>query len=275
MTGSDRAYDTLPLHDRRAVVTGAGRGLGRAYALRLAALGADVAVVDLDLQSYREFEEDIKSMTASSTSEEIRLLGRRSLEIEADVSDADSIGRAIAVIEREWEGIDILVCNAGGGSGTPEGSRASSMDLAEFDVVIRRNLYGTVNTCHAALPGMKRSGYGRVILVSSQAGRKALRNGGYAHYGVAKAGIIMYTKYLAQDVAEFGITVNCVAPGYIQTGRLAESYEAAGVERIARQIPLGRIGTPEECATVVGFLASDDASYITGSIIGIDGGTVS
>lgn len=275
MTNTTDGGLSLPLIGRTAVVTGAGRGLGRAYALRLAALGADVAILDLDLQSYREYEIEQEAMTASLTSEEIRLMDRRSLEVAADVSDAESVQKAIDEVEREWQRIDILVCNAGGGSGTPEGSRASSMDLNEFDQVIKRNLYGTVNTCHAVLPVMKRFEYGRVILVSSQAGRKAPKNGGYAHYGVAKAGIIMYTRYLAQDVAEYNITVNCVAPGYIQTGRLSESYEAAGVDRIVRQIPLKRIGTPEECATVVGFLASDDAAYVTGAVVPIDGGTVS
>ena len=114
--------------------------------------------------------------------------------------------------------------------------RASTLDLAEFDAVLRRNLYGTVHTCVAAAPTMKAQGSGKIITVSSQAGRRASGDGGYAHYGTAKAAIIMYTKYLAQDLGPHGIQVNCIAPGYIGTGRLTPMFEGAGVERLTRGV---------------------------------------
>jgi 3-oxoacyl-[acyl-carrier protein] reductase len=263
----------MSLQGRCALVTGAGRGLGRAYALHLAGLGADVSVLDVDLRSYRDFELEAAQMTAPSTALEIEALGRRALEIEADVADAAAVEDAVNRVVSAWERLDIVVCNAGGGLGTPAGSRASTLDLGEFDAVLRRNLYGTVHTCVAAAPTMKAQGSGKIITVSSQAGRRASGDGGYAHYGTAKAAIIMYTKYLAQDLGPHGIQVNCIAPGFIGTGRLTPMFEGAGVERLTRGVAARRIGTPEECARVVGFLAGPESDYVTGTVIPIDGGS--
>ena len=135
------------------------------------------------------------------------------------------------------------------------------MDLAQFDAVLRRNLYGTVHTCVAAAPIMKEQGSGKIITVSSQAGRRASGDGGYAHYGTAKAAIIMYTKYLAQDLGPHGIQVNCIAPGYIGTGRLTPMFEGIGVrtadprrrraaDRHARGLrPRGRASSPDPSPT--------------------------
>jgi 3-oxoacyl-[acyl-carrier protein] reductase len=120
---------------------------------------------------------------------------------------------------------------------------------------------------------MRAQRYGRIVTVSSQAGRVSSPGGGYAHYGTAKAAIIMFTRYLAQDLGPDGITVNCIAPGYIGTGRLLPMFEAGG-GRLERSVALRRIGTPEDCAKVVGFLCSDDAAYVTGAVIPIDGGSV-
>ena len=120
---------------------------------------------------------------------------------------------------------------------------------------------------------MKAQGSGKIITVSSQAGRRASSDGGYAHYGAAKAAIIMYTKYLAQDLGPHGIQVNCIAPGYIGTGRLMPMFEAGGVDRLTRSVALRRIGTPEDCARVVGFLAGPESDYVTGTVIPIDGGS--
>jgi 3-oxoacyl-[acyl-carrier protein] reductase len=262
-----------PLVDRTALVTGAGRGLGRAYALHLASLGADVAVVDVDLRSYRDFAAEQASMTAGSTGEEVAALGRRTVEVEADVSDARAIEVAVQRVHDQWGRVDILVCNAGGGLGTPGQSRASSMDLAQFDEVIRRNLYGTVFTCTAVAPIMKQQRSGRIITVSSRAGLSPSSNGGYAHYGVAKAGVVMYTRYLSQELGPFGINVNCIAPGFIPTGRLAATYDRDR-DALARRVALRRIGTTEECAAVVGFLAGPGADYLTGAVIPIDGGSL-
>jgi 3-oxoacyl-[acyl-carrier protein] reductase len=263
----------MTLQGRCALVTGGARGLGRAYALHLAGLGADVAVLDIDTRSYRHYERESESMTAESTALEIAALGRRALELEVDVADGHAVQAAVDQIVGEWGRLDIAVCNAGGGLGSPAESRASSLDLDQFDAVMKRNLYGTVNTCVAVAPTMKEQQSGKIITVSSQAGRRASPDGGYAHYGAAKAAIIMYTKYLAQDLGPHGIQVNCIAPGYIGTGRLMPMFEAGGVDRLARSVAVRRLGTPEDCARVVGFLAGSDSDYVTGTIIPIDGGS--
>jgi len=264
----------MELEGRTALVTGAARGLGRAYALQLATMGADVAVLDIDLRSYRDFEQEAAQMTAESTAAEVRALGRRVIEIEGDVADAAAMVAAVERVHSALRRIDIVVCNAGGGLGAPAESRASTMNLDDFDTVMRRNLYGTVHTCVAVAPFMRAQGSGKIITVSSGAGRRPSADGGYAHYGVAKAAIIMYTKYLAQDLGPDGITANCIAPGSIATGRLMPLYEAAGVERMNRSIATRRLGTTQDCAHVVGFLASPASDYLNGIVIPIDGGRI-
>ena len=263
-----------PLAQKRALVTGAGRGLGRAYALQLARLGADVAVLDLNLRSFEEYEAERAQMTGASTADEVQALGRRSLAFEADVADRDALANVVERIVAAWGGIDIAVCNAGGGLGTPAETRASEVSPELFDAVLKRNLYGTVHTCALVAPHMKEQRSGKIITVSSQAGRRGSADGGYAHYGTAKAGIIMYTRYLAQELGPFNINVNCIAPGFIGTGRLSQMFERTGSESIAARVALRRIGTPEDCARVVGFLAGPDSDYITGAVIPIDGGAV-
>jgi len=262
-----------PLEGKVALVTGAGRGLGRAYALQLARMGADVAVLDVNLKSFEEYEAEKSQMTGSSTADEVAALGRRALSLEVDVADRAALERAIAEVLDNWQRIDVAVCNAGGGLGAPAETKASETAPELFDAVLQRNLYGTVNTCALVAPTMKAQRSGKIITVSSQAGRRASVDGGYAHYGTAKAGIIMYTRYLAQELGPFGINVNCIAPGYIGTGRLNVMFERAGVDRIASSVALRRIGTPEDCAKVVGFLAGPDSDYVTGTVIPIDGGS--
>jgi 3-oxoacyl-[acyl-carrier protein] reductase len=264
-----------PLEGKTALVTGAARGLGRAYALHLARLGADVAVLDLSLKSYEEYEAEQSQMTAATTVEEIEALGRRSEGFEADVANRDALERCISGLIAGWGHLDIVVCNAGGGLGAPAETRASQVTPELFDAVLQRNLYGTVHTCSLVAPAMKAQQSGKIITVSSQAGRRGSADGGYAHYGVAKAGIIMYTRYLAQELGPYNINVNCIAPGFIGTGRLNVMFERTGVDRINESIALRRIGTPEDCARVVGFLAGPDSDYITGAVIPIDGGSVS
>lgn len=262
------------LEGRTALVTGGARGLGRAYALRLADLGADVAVIDVDLRSFADFEREAAAMTADSVVDEVRARGRRSTGAELDVADGAAVRAFVDEVAAAWGHVDIAVCNAGGGLGQPRETLASSIDPDLFDGVLKRNLYGTVNTCSAVAPHMKAAGYGRIVTVSSQAGRQASRDGGYAHYGAAKAGIQAYTRYLAQELGPFGINANCIAPGYIATGRLSVMFERIGVERLASTVPLRRLGTPEDCAKVVEFLVTDLSDYVTGAIIPIDGGSV-
>lgn len=264
--------ENLKLEGQTALVTGAARGIGRAYALRLASLGADVAVIDFNLKSFEDFELEKDAMKAESTAAEIEALGRRSLAIQLDVTDAAAQVNAVEQIVAKWGRLDIAVCNAGGGIGTMAETKATIVEDDVFDAVVKRNLYGTVYTCKAVSAPMKDQRSGRIITVSSQAGRRADRAGGYAHYGAAKAGIAMYTKYLAQEVGPYGITANCVAPGYIATGRLMPLFDTIGGADLVQTIPLRRLGTPDDCAGVIEFLATDLGAYITGAVIPIDGG---
>jgi 3-oxoacyl-[acyl-carrier protein] reductase len=259
------------LANQVALITGAARGLGRAYALRIAALGAHVAVLDRSLTSYTEFEAEQRQMTGATTVDEVTKLGVESIGIEADVGDPDAMQTAVRQVEARWGRIDVLVCNAGGS--LYGRNRASDLDIAEMNEVLRRNLLGTIHTALAVAPIMKRQRSGKIITVSSQAGSAGSMDGANAHYGVAKAGIVMYTRYLAQDLGPFGVTANCIAPGYIGTGRLMERFERMGVETIESRIALRRLGTAEDCARVVEFLATDLSDYVTGAVIPIDGGS--
>lgn len=257
-----------------ALVTGGARGLGRSYALRLAENGVNVAVGDIDLTAYEEYEREAEQLEAESVEDEIRSRGVEALGIEADVTDSDQVQAMVDTTVEEFGSIDILIANAGGGVGPANDTFASELELEHLHATVERNLYGTIYTCVAAAPYMKERESGKIITVASSAGREARENGSYAHYGAAKAGIVMYTKYLAQDVGKNGITANVIAPGFIGTGRLMESFEQRGVDTVADKTALGRIGTPEDCADVVEFLASDASEYITGAVIPVDGGRV-
>ncbi|THE66123.1 SDR family oxidoreductase [Salinadaptatus halalkaliphilus] len=257
-----------------ALVTGGARGLGREYALRLAERGLNVAVADIDLQAYEEYEREQAQVDEEGVVAELRDHGVDAIGIEADVTDPDAVQAMADAVADEFGRIDIVVANAGGGVGPNDDTLASELDLEHLHATIERNLYGTIYTCLAVAPYMKEQEYGRIVTVASGAGRQARRDGSYAHYGAAKAGIIMYTKYLAQDVGEYGITANVIAPGYIGTGRLMEAFEKRGIEDVESDTALERIGTPEDCADVVEFLTSDAADYVTGAVLPIDGGQV-
>jgi 3-oxoacyl-[acyl-carrier protein] reductase len=265
---------TAPLTGQTAIVTGAGRGLGRGYALRLAVLGADVAVIDLDLNSYRSYDSEAAAMTAENTVAEVKALGRRALGFDLDVGDSDAVEAAVREISEHWGRLDIAICNAGGGGTSMSGTNATIVTPELVDVTLRSNLVGTVNTCRAVAPVMKSRRYGRIVTVASQAGCAATRDGSYAHYGAAKAGVIMYTRYLAQELGPFGINVNCLAPGYIETGRLAPMFDAIGRDVVLADIALRRIGTVEDCARIVEFLVTELSDYVTGALIPVDGGSV-
>lgn len=262
-----------PLTDRVAVVTGAARGIGRAYALRLASLGARVAVVDIDLHSYKLFAAEAALLTADTTVEEIQALGVDAVGIKADVGDPGAMEEMAREVYQRWGRIDVLVCNAGGGSGKVTDNRASEIDLDELEVVLRRNLHGTIFTCRAVAPIMKRQRSGSIITISSTDGIKALPGGGYAHYCVAKAAVIMYTRCLAEELGPLGIRVNSLAPGFIGTGRILPFIDDFTTD-VVDEIPLRRIGTPEECAKVVEFLATDLSSYVTGHVVPVEGGWI-
>ncbi|HHX36429.1 MAG TPA: SDR family oxidoreductase [Clostridiaceae bacterium] len=258
-----------------ALVTGAARGLGRAYALRLASLGADVGVIDINLKSYEEYKPEADLLTAETVIDEIRNLGVKSVGEEADVSNYEQVLAAVNKIQAKLGNFDILVCNVGGGSGSLNGNLASDMDLDQYHTVLERNLTGTVHTVKAVVPYMKKQDKGKIITVTSHVGQVAFSTGSYAHYASAKAAILHYTKYLAQELGAYNIHVNAISPGFIATARLVEGYKATGEEAYLNSMAIKRFGTPEECANVVEFLATDLSDYVTGNCVEVTGGTVS
>jgi len=262
------------LEGKVAIVTGGGRGLGHGFARRLADLGAKVAVFDIDLQSWREFEGEAQLMTAASTVEEIEQAGGEAIGIEVDVSDPDAVKAAVERVADAWGRIDVLVANAGGGSGSLEDTRASELKPEELQVITARNLYATIYTCTAVAPIMKRQGSGKIITVGSLAAIILSGIGGHAHYAAAKAGIIQYTRYLAQDLGPHGITANCIAPGVTATGRIAKTLLGGDLKTnpMLEAIALRRFGTVEDCANVIEFLATPLSDYVTGVLIPVDGG---
>jgi 3-oxoacyl-[acyl-carrier protein] reductase len=263
------------LDGKVAMVTGAARGLGRAYAHRLARLGAKVAVTDIDLRSYREFTAEAQAMTSESSVTEIESFGGTALGFELDVADQGAVEAAVENVIKTWGRVDILVANAGGGRGRSVDTRASTLDAELLQQVVASNLYGTIYCCNAVAPVMKKQASGKIITVSSIAGASPSRDGGYAHYGTAKAAIAHYTRFLAQDLGPSGITANCIAPGMIATGRIMQNVlpGSIGANRdVAELISLRRLGTVEDCASVIEFLATDLSDYVTGVVIPVDGG---
>jgi len=265
---------TQKLEGKVAIVTGAARGIGRAHAHHLASLGAKVAVTDLNLKSYEEYEGEAKAMTAGSTVDEIIDGGGQALGFEFDVGDRSAVFAMVEAVRREWGRVDVLVTNAGGGRGTPAETAASIVPPDLLELVVRMNLYGTVHCCSAVAPVMKEQKSGKIITVASYQGLVAGLGGGYAHYGSAKAAVVHYTRHLAQELGPFGIHANCIAPGAIMTARIAQWVAADSelAERVIQENALRRFGTVEDCAKVVEFLATDLSDYVTGAVIPIDGG---
>jgi len=261
-----------------ALVTGGARGLGRAYVLRLAGLGADVVVNDINLESYKEFGEQI---TAPTVMDEVRNFGRRSLGIEADVTKKADVDGMFKGVLDEFGGIDILVNNAGGAlkrPGAPENVPMGARDVTEEDFLYQFNInfWGTVLCCQAAAIPMEKQRSGRIVNVASQAGLQTKVGGGGMPYGVAKAAIIHYTRILAAELGRYNINVNCIAPGWILSSR-AIAWGRNEPERrkyLESQIALGRLGWPEDCAKVVEFLVTDLSDYVTGQCISVCGGYV-
>ena len=264
-----------------ALITGGARGLGRGYALRMAKLGADVAVIDRNLKAADVYAFERELMTANDVVAECEALGVRAFGLEADLSERESTDKAVADIVDRFGRIDIAVCNAGGGTVVFADERAQApgandtTDLVTTgtpsdcpEEMLRRvldiNISTCMYTCMAVAPHMKRQRSGKIVTVSSTAGVDA--KGGYHPYGTAKAAIIHYTRALAQELGPFNINVNSIAPGIIRTGRLGDR------SHLAETIALRREGTIEDCANVVEFLTTDLSDYVTGRTIVIDGG---
>ena len=246
----------IDLSGKSAVVTGGSRGIGRAIALRLATQGADVAF------SYRGNESAAKETAAA-----IEALGRRALAVQADVSDPESADALIKAALEAFGKIDILVNNAG----TTRDDLIMRMSLDDWRTVLETNLFGAFYATKAVTRPMLRAKSGRIINITSVSGQAGQM--GQANYSAAKAGLIGLTKATARELASRGITVNAVAPGFVLT-ELTQALPDALKEEITARTPLGRFGTTEEVANAVAFLASDEAAYITGQVLAVDGGLV-
>lgn len=257
-----------------AVVTGAARGIGRACALRLARLGADVAIADLDLESAKEFGEEL---SAASVEEEIRALGRRSLGVATDVRRQGAVNDLFAHLDDAFGRVDIVV-NAAGGSLSPiERSYAAAIPADDLQWMLELNLLGAIYCCQAAAERMKRQRSGRIVNFSSNTGIRVNPEwaGMLSGYSVAKAGIVHYTRSLAAELGPFGINVNCIAPHIIRTARTGKQFnldDPAEAEKQSAGLPLRRLGTPKDVAKVVEFLVTDLSGYVTGQTISVCGG---
>lgn len=263
----------MKLKGKVALVTGGGRGLGRAYVLHLASLGADVIVNDIDLNAAAEYNEPL---TAPTVMAEVEAMGCRTLGIQADVMNKDAVDAMFEEALGTFGRIDILVNNAGGALKTPPNHSAAEADIDHYKYTMDLNLTGTILCCQAASRPMKAQRSGKIVNVSSQAGLWSGREGGHMAYKVAKAGIAHYTRVLAAELGPYNINVNSIAPGWILSSRAVASGRD-GEEARARllpQIPLGRLGLPEDCAKVVEFLVTDLSDYVTGQCIPICGGAV-
>jgi 3-oxoacyl-[acyl-carrier protein] reductase len=237
-----------------ALVTGASRGIGRAIALQLAADGFAVVV------NYAS-----NSAKADAVVSEIEAAGGSALAVQADVSDPDAVASMFRSVAEEIGPVSVLVNNAG----ITDDGLVLRMTSEQWDNVVNTNLRSVFLCTKEALRPMLRAKSGRVINISSISGISG--NAGQGNYAAAKAGIIGFTKSIAKEVGSRGITVNAVAPGFIQTD-MTEALGETVTEAVSEQVALGRLGMPEEVASAVGYLASDGATYITGQTIVVDGG---
>lgn len=245
----------MVLKGKIALVTGAGRGIGRSIAMSLAKQGADLILVDLGL-------DDVVKVA-----DEIRELGQRAVALQGNVANGASVEEFVKKAVTELGRIDILVNNAG----ITRDTLLMRMKEEDWDAVINVNLKGTFLCTKAVSKIMMKQRYGRIVSIASVIGLRG--NAGQSNYGASKAGIIGFTKSAARELASRNITVNAVAPGFIATN-MTDILSDDLKERLQTEIPLGRIGNPDDIANAVVFLASDSASYITGQTIAVDGGMV-
>lgn len=246
----------MQLKGKTAVITGSGRGLGKAIALKLAQMGANIMLNDIE-----------SSDVIDATYEEFRAKGYNVAVVKGDVRNEDDVNALMNKAVEEFGSLDILVNNAG----ITRDKLMIRMTENDWDAVLDINLKGVFLCTKAAAKIMMRQRSGKIINIASVAG--VMGNAGQANYSAAKAGVIGLTKTTAREFASRGITCNAVAPGFIQS-KMTEVLPDDIKENYLKNIPLGRFGTPEDVANVVGFLASDDANYVTGQVINIDGGLV-
>ena len=246
----------IDLTGKIAIVTGGSRGIGRAIVLRLASQGADVAF------SYRG-----NAAAAQDTAAAVEALGRRALAVQGDVSDPVAAEGVVAAALAAFGRVDILVNNAG----ITRDDLIMRMSVESWREVLETNLFGAFYTIKAVTRPMLKARSGRIINITSVSGQAGQT--GQANYSAAKAGLIGLTKATARELASRGITSNAVAPGFVLTELTQDLPEALMTELLART-PLGRLGTTDEIAAAVAFLASDEAAFITGQVLAIDGGLV-
>ena len=246
----------MTLTGKVALVTGGSRGIGRAIALKLAENGADVAI---NYAGNTAAAEEVKAA--------IEQMGRKALLIQCSVADTDGVQAMVNQVVKELGRLDILVNNAG----ITRDGLLMRMKEADWDDVMNTNLKGVYNCSKAVMRTMMKQKSGRIVNMASVVGE--MGNAGQANYAAAKAGVIGFTKSLAKEVASRGITVNAIAPGFIATDMTSVLSDDQKAE-MARTIPLGRAGQPEDVANAVLFLASEGAAYITGQVLNVDGGMV-
>ena len=247
--------DSTEFTKKTAVVTGAGQGMGRAVAEKFASLGARIVV------------NDINGIAAQVTVEGIKALGGEAVAVQGDVTSTRDSADMIAIALERYGDLHILVNNAG----VLRPTKVIDIEEEEWDFVVGVNLKGTYVCSRAAVTVMRNAGWGRIVNFSSTAGKNVSTVGG-AHYTAAKAGILGFTRHLAKEVAQYGITVNAVCPGLIDTEMVRDTISDTQVEEYANGFPIPRMGRPYEVAELVAFLASDRAAYITGASLDINGG---
>ena len=237
-----------------ALVTGSSSGIGKAIALELARQGFDIII-----------NSSSSVIEGKSVAKEIVKMGRKSIYVQADISDPISVDGMISLIIKKFGRINVLINN----SGVARDKLLETMTKEDWDKVISVNLTGAFNCTKAAITHMRRQGSGRIINISSIAGE--IGTVGKSNYAASKAGIIAFTKSIAKEYAGDGITVNAVAPGLITT-KMVEAIPKSIVNEMLKQIPIGRLGVPEDIANLIAFLVSNKADYITGQVINVNGG---